>query len=333
MKHTGKVQTGKAQAAGRRSGYDCIVVGSAVVDLLCRPVSLEQPIGRGVLHEVEPMVVTAGGITSNSGITMAALGLSVGVLSYVGDDAWGRMLRQLYRDGGVDDALLAVHPTGATSTTVVTIDAGGERSFLHCVGAPKLINAATLLDQLDTIGRSKFLLLGYYSLLPNLEHDLPDVLGRIRAAGCRTALDAAGDGGAMSPLDRALPQLDVYVPSLREAVHQTGESDPRRIINIYRRCGAPGLLGVKLGGADGVLLSPAAGQFVHVSSCTPPGPVVDTTGAGDSFYAGLLAGLIQGLPLEHAGRLGAAAAACCVTALGGNAAARDYAFTAKLAGL
>ncbi len=159
------------------------------------------------------------------------------------------------------------------------------------------------------------------------------MLAKIRETGCRTALDAAGDGGALSPLDRALPQLDVYVPSLREAVHQTGERDPRKVIDIYRRCGAPGLLGVKLGGADGVLLSPAAGQFVHVPSCTPPGPVVDTTGAGDSFYAGLLTGLIRGLSVEQAGRLGAAAAACCVTALGGNAAARDYAFTAKLAGI
>lgn len=303
------------------------------MDLLCRPVALDRPIGQGVLHEVEPMVVTAGGITANSGITMARLGLDVGVLSYVGNDAWGPMLRQIYRDGGVDDALLAVHASAATSTTVVAIAPGGERSFLHCVGAPKLINAATLLDQLDVFARTKFFLLGYYSLLPNVEADLPDVLAKIRAAGCKTALDAAGDGGAMEPLDRILPQLDVYVPSLSEAEHQTGETDPRKIIELYRGCGAPGLLGVKLGGADGVMLSPKAGDFLHVPSCVPPGEVVDTTGAGDSFYAGLLTGLIKGLPLESAGRLGAAAAAICVTALGGNTAAGDYEKTARLAGV
>src|SRR5690606_27092181 len=123
----------------------------------------------------------------------------------------------------------------------------------------------------------------------------------------RTALDAAGRGGTMQPLDRILPNLDVYVPSLAEAQHQTGLSDPQRMIEMYRDCGAPGLLGVKLG-RQGVLLSPAAGEYIHVPVVQPPGEVIDTTGAGDSFYAGLLAGLLRGLSVEQAGRLGAATA-------------------------
>ena len=118
----------------------------------------------------------------------------------------------------------------------------------------------------------------------------------------------------------------------REAQRQTGVSDPREIIAVYRRCGAAGLVGVKLG-SRGVLLSPRAGEFVEVGVCRPPGDVLDTTGAGDCFYAGLAAGLLKDLPIEEAGRLGAATAACCVTALGGYAGTRDYEFTARLAGL
>ena len=138
------------------------------------------------------------------------------------------------------------------------------------------------------------MLVGYYSLMPNLESDLPEVLAAIRKAGCRTALDTAGDGGTMQPLDRILPQVDVYVPSHNEATHQTGHEDPRKIIEAYRSCGAAGLLGVKLG-SKGALLSPAAGQYVSIECVPPPGPVVDTTGAGDSFFAGLLTGLLKGL--------------------------------------
>jgi sugar/nucleoside kinase (ribokinase family) len=89
---------------------------------------------------------------------------------------------------------------------------------------------------------------------------------------------------------------------------------------------------VKLGSA-GVLLSPGAGEFMEIGVCRPPGDVLDTTGAGDCFYAGLLAGLLKDLSIEDAGRLGAAAAACCVTALGGFAGVRDFAFTARLAGI
>ena len=55
-----------------------------------------------------------------------------------------------------------------------------------------------------------------------------------------------------------LPHLDVYCPSRAEAEHQTGQTDPQKIIDTFRQCGAPGLLGVKLG-SEGALLSPGGG--------------------------------------------------------------------------
>jgi sugar/nucleoside kinase (ribokinase family) len=61
--------------------------------------------------------------------------------------------------------------------------------------------------------------------------------------------------------------------------------------------------------------------------------VVDTTGAGDCFYGGLLAGLLRGLAPGDAARLAAAAGACCVTGLGATTAIRNYEETARLAGI
>lgn len=312
--------------------FDCIVSGSCVVDLICRPVNLDQPIGHGTLHDVDPILLTGGGISSNAGVTMARLGMRAAVFSYVGDDAWAPVLRNLYEAEGVDTSPLVTRPGDATSTTVVAVDPAGERSFFHCVGAPKKLDAQAYLSRLDLFARSRMLLLGYYSLMPKLEPDLPEVFSQIRAVGCQTAMDAAGAGGGMEPLVTILPQLDVYVPSFAEARHQTGMTDPRKIIDLYRSCGAPGLLGVKLG-RQGVLLSPTGGEYVQVDVAQPPGEVIDTTGAGDSFYAGLLTGLLKGLSVEQAGRLGAAAGACCVTAVGGCTGGRDYAATAELAGL
>ena len=317
---------------GMSDRLDCVVCGSCVVDLLCRPVSLEEPIGSSVLHPVESVVLTGGGITINSGVAMARLGMKVGVMTYIGDDSWAPVVHDLFREAGIDDTYLMTHPTESTSTTVVMVDGEGERSFFHCVGAPEMLDANTMLERIDLFARSNTLLLGYYSLMPNLESALPDVLARIRAVGCRTALDAAGAGGTMDPLERILPHLDFYVPSLTEASHQTGLADPEQIIRTYRGCAAPGLLGVKLG-KKGVLLSPRPDEYVHIDIVDPPGAVIDTTGAGDCFYAGLLTGLIKGQPIEQAGRLGAAAAACCVTAIGGAMGVRDYAITSALAGL
>jgi len=64
-----------------------------------------------------------------------------------------------------------------------------------------------------------------------------------------------------------------------------------------------------------------------------PGPVVDTTGAGDCFLAGLLTGILRGLSPAEAGRLAAATGACCVTGLGGSSAVCGYDETARLAGV
>ena len=312
--------------------FDCVVVGSCVVDLLCRPVDLNQAIGAGTLHRTEPLRVVAGGITANAGIGMARLGMRTAVCSYVGNDAWQSVVRDIFEADGVDTTHLVVHPTEATSTTVVVIAEGGERSFFHCVGAPRTLDADAFLSRMNLWRNTRCVLLGYYSLMPNLEQQLPQVFARLREVGCMTAMDAAGDGGTMEPLDKILPHLDVFVPSLNEARHQTGLTDPEKIIDVYRDCGAPGVVGVKLGGTEGVLLSSAAGQCLHAPSCPPPGEVVDTTGAGDSFYAGLLTGLLKDMSLADAGKLGCAAAACCVTALGGNTGGKSLAQTKAIAG-
>ena len=310
---------------------DCVLCGSCVIDMLVRPVPLDAPIRGGRLFQVEPIEVATGGIVSNAGIAMARLGMQIAAFSFVGRDDWGALIRKRYEQAGLDISCLLTHETGATSTTAVLIDPSGERSFAHCVGAPKELNRTTFFDQLPLFARSRMVLIGYYSLMPNLEPDLPDVLSQIRETGCRTALDAAGDGGSMEPLDQILPHLDVYVPSHVEAANQTGETDPEKIVRAYRGCGATGLLGVKLG-AEGALLSPQKDQFVEVSSVPPPGEIIDTTGAGDCFYAGLLTGLLRGMEAEQAGRLAAAAGACCVTGLGATSGLRDYPGTAALAG-
>ena len=300
--------------------------------MLVRPVPLDEPIGGGKLVQVDPIEVTTGGIVSNAGIALARLGMRVAAFSLVGDDEWAAVIRSRYEAEQIDTQRLLTLQGGATSTTAVLIDPSGERSFAHCVGAPKQMTQSLFMENLDLFAQSRMTLIGYYSLMPNLEKDLAEVLAAIRETGCQTALDAAGEGGGMQPLDSLLPHLDVYVPSLAEAMHQTGESQPEAIIDTFRDCGAPGLLGVKLG-SQGAMLSRQAGEYLKIQQVPAPGPVVDTTGAGDCFYAGLLTGLLRQQGDDDAGRLAAATGACCVTGLGANAGLRDYAETSRLAGL
>jgi len=261
---------------------------------------------------------------------MRRLGLRVAASSLLGSDLWADVVRSRMAAEGIDTAALESHATLATSTTAALIDPSGERSFAHHVGAPAAIDLAFIRRQAAHFGNSRMALIGYFGLLPSLEPVLADALAIIQATGCGVALETGGSGGTLAAIAPALPQVDIYVPSLDEAIHQTGLSDPREIIACYRQHGAAGLVGVKLG-TRGALLSPSAGEMLEIPCLPAPGPVVDTTGAGDSFLAGLVAGILRGMPIREAGLLGAATAAYCVTGVGATAGLRCFEDTLHLA--
>ncbi len=312
--------------------FDCVVCGTCTADMLVRPVPLNIPVGAGRLFDVEPVLATTGGIVANSGIAMSRLGLRVAALSLVGHDPWGTLVRENLARENVDANHVVFHDSSPTSTTAVLIDPSGERSFAHNVGACENIDIEFLRNHLSLFASSEVLLLGYYSLLPGLDSHLAEAIEMIRSTGCRVILESGGSGGDMNFLMPALPFIDVYVPSLDEARHQTQLDDPFQIIERFRTLGAPGLVGIKLG-SRGSLLSPHPGEFLEIPCLPAPGNVADTTGAGDAFLAGLITGLVREITPGNCGLLGAAAAACCVTGVGATAGLRTLEATASLAGL
>ena len=315
--------------AGDRD-FDCIVCGTCVADILVRPVPLSVPVGGDRLFHVEPIRATTGGIVCNSGIAMRRLGMRVAAASLVGSDAWGDLIRSRLGSEGIDTAAIEPHAERASSTTAVLIDPSGERSFAHHVGAPAALDAAFFARHAAMFRRARAALVGYFGLLPALEPELGRGLAIVKDAGCLLALETGGSGGSLDRLAPVLPLVDVYVPSLEEAAHQTGLDDPRTIIDRYRGLGAAGIVGMKLG-TRGTLLSPAAGAFIEIPCIPAPAPVADTTGAGDSFLAGFLTGLLRGMPIRDAGLLGSATAAWCVTGMGATAGLKAFEETLALA--
>ena len=310
--------------------FDCIVCGELCVDVPVRPIPQDKPLGELNLMPVEPILPGVGGIVSNSGMALAKLGMRTAAFAYVGEDPWATLVDELYQSVGVNTEYLFRHAEFPTSATAVLIGEDGEHAFAHYSGASRQMDAKTMLDHLDLFAQSEFMLVGYYALKHKVENDLPTVLAEIRQTGCRTAMDTAWGGGTMDPLQYILPNLDIYIPSYDEALSQTGKTDPQDMLREYRRFTSHSLLGVKLGDR-GALLSDAEESWIEIAPVSPPGEVVDTTGAGDSFYAGFIAGLVHGLSIADAGRVGAAAGACSVTAIGGPTNIRNYDETLALA--
>jgi sugar/nucleoside kinase (ribokinase family) len=296
---------------------------------------------------VEQISLEIGGSASITAVAAARLGLRVALAAAVGDDPAGRfMLGQLAAEG-VDTAPVAVRaavPTGMT----VALSAGGDRAILTATGAVATLTARDVPPAL--LARARHVhVSSYFLVADSLGPGLAALLGAARAAGASTSLDTNwdpaqrwGDGG----LAAALAHLSLLLPNEAEALHLAGGALGRAGGATHLAGGALGLAGaatleqavsaltaagprlvVKLG-ERGALGADGAQQFL---AAPPPVTVTDTTGAGDCFNAGVIAGLLSGADLPSAVALGCAVGAASTRAPGGTAGAPDLATARDLA--
>ena len=206
--------------------------------------------------------------------------------------------------------------------TIAAVDRSGERTFFHVPAATTLLDAAAFRRCFELFAKCAYVQVGYFGLLPSLTEDLPAVLAELRKAAPRTkiAFDTVNPPAKRELLEPILPHLDIFCPSRTEAAVLTGEREPAAMVKAFRRQMKGGLIGIKLD-ADGCYLDDGA------RAITCPAykiEVVDTTGAGDTWFGALLVALQRKMPLEQAGRFANRAAADCCTALGAAAGVKTF---------
>lgn len=301
---------------------DVTCVGVLVADVIVQPVDAWPERGRLVL--VGGIEAHTGGLAHTTGVTLAKLGIPTAVVGRVGADLFGTFLIDVLLKHGID-ARVHRDESAATSATVVTVATTGERSFLHLVGANALLVPDDVPD--DLLASSRLLHVGGYFILPGMDGEpAARLLQRARAAGCRTSLDVAWDarGRWMTLLAPCVPYLDFLFGNQDELANVTGTRDPARIASLLREQGV-GVVTVKMG---------ADGAYVHGPEWRGHVPafaveVVDTTGAGDAFCGGFLAGYLSGWDLERTTRFANAVGGLCVTAVGGTTGIRRMAETLR----
>ena len=267
-----------------------------------------------------------GGSAAITAVAAARLGLRVALVATVGADPAGEfMLGQLTREGVDVSAVISrgQAPTGMT----VALSRGGDRALLTALGAMTSLTAADVPAGL--LARSRHVHVSSYFLLEDsLGPGVAGLLAAARAAGATTSLDTNWDpsgrwGGER--LAAAIAQTDLLLPNEAEALRLSGAGTLAAAAAALGRAGRR--LVMKLG-ERGVLC--ADGAVAHQVSVPAMRPV-DTTGAGDCFNAGLIAGLRQGLSLPDAAALGCAVGALSTAGRGGTATAPDYPTAARLA--
>ena len=303
---------------------DAAIFGLIVADLIASPMNLRDPPPPGVLVKINTIELTTGGNVCNTGMAMAKLGARVAAAGIVGQDILGAALVDRLNRAGMDVSCVFADARAQTSSTVVAVEPGGERCFFHTPGATALLDADAFRRCIPLFEKCTYVQVGYFGLLPSLTEDLATVLRELKQKAPQTklALDTVNPPASRELLPPILPHLDLFCPSRTEAETLTGESEPKRMVAAFRSSGMrrDALIGIKLD-AEGCLLDDGA-----TSVFCPAYPIdcVDTTGAGDTWFGGLLVALRKNMPLERAGKFANRVAADCCTALGASAGVRSF---------
>jgi sugar/nucleoside kinase (ribokinase family) len=301
---------------------DAAIFGLIVADVIAAPLDPRHPPPPGGLQILENLQLTTGGNVCNTGVAMAKLGMNVAAAGLVGDDILGAACTARLKEQGLDTSHIFPDRRAQTSATVVAVEPGGERCFFHVPGVTKLLDADALRRCFPVFATCQYVQIGYLGLLPNLTPQLPALLQEMSTVlpNTKIALDTVNPPGPADQLWPILPHLDVFCPSRTEAEALSGERDPRQMIKVFRQHMPAGLIGIKLDTA-GCILDDAKQQVtapIYKVDCK------DTTGAGDTWYAGVLTALIKRMPLAQAAQFANRVAADCCTAYGASAGVRSF---------
>jgi len=235
---------------------DVLCAGIIVADHVSAPISRLPAAGELVL--ADRLLLTLGGCAANVAVDLVKMRLRTTVVGRVGGDAFGRVVTDMLRDEGVDVSAVSVSPDLLTSQTLIINVAGQDRRFIHTFGANAAFRAADI--PLDQVKRCRALYLGGYLVMPEMvQEELVPVFEAARKAGAKTVLDVVvpGPGEYLSRLERLLPYVDVFLPNCHEAELITGEKDPVRQAEQFRRLGA-GTAVITMGSEGAMLVSDKA---------------------------------------------------------------------------
>jgi sugar/nucleoside kinase (ribokinase family) len=287
-----------------------LCVGIAVCDVLIKPVS-QETLARDT-SRAQFVKLLGGGDAFNAAGNMAALGARVRLVSGVGRDELGDMLRASLARQGVEARLVEVDEP--TSAAAVLIRPDGERSFVSFHGASHRLSEPDIPDAVFEGADTMYV--GSANGLPGLDGEgMARLIRRAKAAGLTTALDVTGEvsEGKLAALSCVLKHVDIFMPSRREACRLTGIGDPLDAARAFATLG-PGTVVVKCGPSGCVALS----EGVAFASPGFPAEVADTTGAGDAFVSGFLTARERGFALPECLDFANAAGAVCVGRVGAS---------------
>jgi len=306
------------------NGPRVAVIGPHIVDVLGRPVEAI-PAGQGSARLTE-IRATAAGTGAGTAVDLAKLGNDVATFGAVGTDLLAEILLGALAAHQVDVTGLVRKADAQTSATILPIRPNGDRPAWHVPGATRLLSLADL--DLGRVCDCDAVFLGGPDALTGLTAtDLAAVVAAAKAAGALVAVDVLHPGSRrdFDRISGALAGADWFWPNADQLRALTGRADLDLAIADVLALGTGGVA-VTLG-ADGCLVTGTGGGLTHIPVIDVA--VVDTTGCGDGFNAGMLTGLLLGCDPVDAAWFGAACGSLVATGVGSDAGLHSLAHAAE----
>lgn len=337
------------------SELQVVVAGHICCDLIPSfrsNASIQEIFVPGKLINMGGATVSTGGPVSNTGIALSMLGINTKLMGKIGGDFFGDAVLKLLKQRNMDDGMIIAEDE-ETSYTVVIVSPGVDRIFLHNPGA----NDTFCADDIDfeLVSKAKLFHLGYPPLMRRMFENSGDELIRIfkraKETGVTTSLDmslpdvnaAAGKVDWEDILNRLLPYVDIYLPSVEETMFMISREE-FNVLNentkghdilenldfnslqglgerllamgakiVVLKCGYQGYYIrtadeetlSKIGKAKPFDIGNWTGRELHEESFFVE-KVASATGSGDSSIAGFLAAYLNGKTIEETVRIACA---------------------------
>lgn len=303
------------------AAFDAVFVGLTILDIAGRPVD-SIPDGGGVAF-IDEIRMNPAGTAAGAVMNCAKLGINCATVACVGEDEKGDFIVAAYERMGIDCSMVSRSTQSLTSATILPIRSNGERPALHARGASDDLFVEE--KDFEKVCDAKFLHHGGTGLLNAMDQgQSAKLLAAAKDKGLTTTFDLiAPNENTLRLLKDLLPHVDYFMPSMEEAeflaATATASTDtPTDLANFFMDLGAKAC--IFKWGEKGSFVKTADSEFrvpafkVQVS---------DTTGCGDSYCGGFIAGMAMGYDLEQACKLGTATSGLVATGLGSDAGVID----------
>nr|WP_294846859.1 adenosine kinase [uncultured Sphingomonas sp.] len=322
--------------------YDVLCIGNAIVDVISDASDTflaEQGLDKGSMRLIDEDEAVrlyglmgsgrevSGGSAGNTAAGLAALGVNAAFIGQVATDQLGTIYKHDIESQGIDFLVPARDDVGATARSLILVTPDAQRTMNTFLGAAQLLRTSDV-DMGAVADAGIVYLEGYLWDPAEPRAAMEAAIEAAHAAGRKVAFTLSDSfcisrhkGDFLRLIDEA--KIDILFANEGEIRELAGVANFEEAVAAF--AGKVPLLVVTRSELGAVAIRGSERASVPAE---PIEQLVDTTGAGDLFAAGFLAGQAKGLDLERSLRLGAVAAAEVIQHYG----ARPEADLKKLAG-